>query len=86
MISPQGEFLADAGEKIDKIKAMEIEDAGVMFAFVDVDGNKVKVVSNGMVDIKKYVDFDCTPLVSAKRSAMLCWQRSWRSAAMMKRH
>ena len=58
VISPQGEFLADAGE----IKAMEIEDAGVMFAFVDVDGNKVKVVSNGMVDIKKYVDFDCTPL------------------------
>ena len=62
VISPPGEFLADAGEKIDKIKAMEIEDAGVMFAFVDVDGNKVKVVSNGMVDIKKYVDFDCTPL------------------------
>ena len=62
VISLQGEFLADAGEKIDKIKAMEIEDAGVMFAFVDVDGNKVKVVSNGMVDIKKYVDFDCTPL------------------------
>ena len=62
VISPQGEFLADAGEKIDKIKAMEIEDAGVMFAFVDVDGNKVKVVSNGMVDIKKYVDFDCSPL------------------------
>ena len=62
VISPQGEFLADAGEKIDKIKAMEIEDAGVMFAFVDVDGNKVKVVSNGMVDIKKYVDFDCAPL------------------------
>ena len=62
VISPQGEFLADAGEKIDKIKAMKIEDAGVMFAFVDVDGNKVKVVSNGMVDIKKYVDFDCTPL------------------------
>ena len=62
VISPQGEFLADAGEKIDKIKAMEIEDAGVMFAFVDVDGNKVKDVSNGLVDIKKYVDFDCTPL------------------------
>ena len=62
VISPQGEFLADAGEKIDKIKAMEIEDAGVMFAYVDVDGNKVKVVSNGMVDIKKYVDFDCTQL------------------------
>ena len=61
VISPQGEFLADAGEKIDKIKAMEIEDAGVMFAFVDVDGNKVKVVSNGMVDMMKYVEVYCNP-------------------------
>ena len=62
LISPQGEFLADAGEKITKEKAMEIEDAGVMFAFVDVDGKEIKIVSNGMVDIKKYVSFDCTEL------------------------
>lgn len=62
VISPQGEFLADAGEKISKEKALEIENAGVMFAFVDVEGKEVKIVSNGMVDISKYVDFDCKPL------------------------
>ena len=62
IISPQGEFLADAGEKIDKDRAMEIEDAGVMFAFVDADGKEIKIVSNGMVDISKYVDFDCKEL------------------------
>lgn len=61
IISPQGEFLADAGDKIDKEKALEIENAGVMYAFVDVDGQEIKIVSNGMVDIDKYVDFDCKP-------------------------
>ena len=32
-----------------------------MYAFVDVDGQEIKIVSNGMVDIDKYVDFDCKP-------------------------
>ena len=59
VISPQGELLADAGEKLDKTKAMEIENAGVMFAYVQLEsGKEVKVVSNGMVDIDKYVDVD----------------------------
>ena len=62
IISPQGEFLADAGEKISREKAVEIENAGVMFAYVDVDGKEIKIVSNGMVDITKYIDFDCKPL------------------------
>ena len=30
-----------------------------MYAFVDADGVEIKIVSNGMVDIDKYVDFDC---------------------------
>ena len=47
VISPQGELLADAGEKISAEKAMEIENAGVMSAFVDVDGREIKIVSNG---------------------------------------
>ena len=60
IISPQGELLADAGEKISAEKALEIENAGVMNAYVDVEGREVKIVSNGMVDITKYVDFDCS--------------------------
>ena len=59
IISPQGEFLADAGEKITEEKALEIETAGVMFAYVDVEGREVKIASNGMVDINAYIDFDC---------------------------
>lgn len=59
IISPEGEFLADAGETITKERALEIENAGVMEAYVDVDGREVKIVSNGMVDIGCYVDFDC---------------------------
>ena len=59
VVSPMGEFLADADEKLDAKKAMEIENAGVMFAFVRLEsGKEIKVVSNGMVDIDKYVDID----------------------------
>jgi DNA-directed RNA polymerase subunit beta len=59
VISPQGEFLADAGEKIDEQKAIEIENAGVMFAYVQLEtGKVVKIVSNGMVDIDNYVNID----------------------------
>ncbi len=62
VISPMGEFLADAGEVISKAQALDIENAGVMEAYVDVDGREIKICSNGMVDIKKYVNFDCKPL------------------------
>ena len=62
IISPLGEFLADAGDVISKAQALDIENAGVMEAYVDVDGREIKICSNGMVDIKKYVNFDCKPL------------------------
>ena len=50
-----GEILAEAGEVVTKAKAMEIERAGVMVAVADVDGKKVKIISNGMVDPMDYV-------------------------------
>ena len=54
-----GEVMALRDEKITKQKALEIENAGVSVAFVKAsDDTIVKVISNGMVDIKKYVDFD----------------------------
>ena len=59
-----GELLAEAGEFIDRARAMELEDAGVSEAFVALDEHgeerEVKIVTNGMVDIRKYVDFDVT--------------------------
>ena len=50
-----GEILAEAGEIVTKAKAMEIERAGVMVAVADVEGKKVKIISNGMVDPVDYV-------------------------------
>ena len=54
-----GEVMALRDEKITKQKALEIENAGVSVAFVKASDERiVKVISNGMVDIKNYVDFD----------------------------
>ena len=50
-----GEILAEAGEVVTKAKAKEIERAGVMVAVADVEGKKVKIISNGMVDPMDYV-------------------------------
>ena len=59
VISPMGELLADAGEKITAEKALEIENAGVMSVLLKLESGKViKVLSNGMVDIDKYVTVD----------------------------
>ncbi len=50
-----GELLAEAGETVSKEKAVEIEQAGVNVVLVKVDDDKeIKVISNGMVDIKPY--------------------------------
>ena len=56
-----GEVMANRGDKISRELALEIENAGVDTAFVrlsDKDGKIVKIISNGMVDINEYVDFD----------------------------
>ncbi len=51
--------MALAGDKISKEKALEIENAGVKVVYVKGnDDAPVKVISNNMVDISKYVDFD----------------------------
>ena len=53
-----GEILAMPGDVISRDKAHEISDRGVNEAIIDVDGREVKVFSNGMVDMAKFVDFD----------------------------
>ena len=61
-----GEVLAEAGEIINRARAMEMEDAGVTVAYVAVEEHgedrEVKIVTNGMVDITKYVNFDVAEL------------------------
>lgn len=59
IVNPRtGEVMADAGETISFEKAGEIENAGVAVAYVQDEDREVKVISNGMVDINCYVDFD----------------------------
>lgn len=59
IVNPRtGEIMADAGETISFEKASEIENAGVTVAYVQDEDREVKVISNGMVDIGCYVDFD----------------------------
>ena len=53
-----GEIIADAGEVLTREKAKEIDDAGVISVWLNVDGKSVRVFSNGMVRLESYVDFD----------------------------
>lgn len=57
-----GEIMAEAEEIITAEKAHLIEQAGVMEAYLDVEGLEVKVLSNGMVDISEFVDFEAEEL------------------------
>ena len=62
-----GEILAEVGETISREKAAEIEKKGVSEVYLDVlenegDRVEVKVISNGMVNISDFVDFDVTDL------------------------
>ncbi len=49
-----GEILAEPGELITKDRAYEIEQEGVSKVYVDVDGKRICIISNGMVDIGTY--------------------------------
>ena len=53
-----GEILAEAGTKLDKEKAMAIQNAGVPYVWVDGPTRKQKVLSNMMVDLEAHVSFD----------------------------
>ncbi len=55
-----GEVIATEGEKLTRERAYEIENAGVDSVYIYVEeGEKViKVLSNGMVDIKNFIDID----------------------------
>ncbi|MBR1533347.1 MAG: DNA-directed RNA polymerase subunit beta [Ruminococcus sp.] len=58
-----GEVMAQRGDRISKELGAQIDNAGVKYVYVaGDDGKEIKVLSNGMVDINAYVDFDCKPL------------------------
>ena len=53
-----GEVMAEPGTVVSRAQAQEMDDAGVSVVYLTVNEEEVKVISNGMVDIQKYVDFD----------------------------
>ena len=63
VINPMtGELMAEAGDLIKMDKAAEIEQAGVMEVLLKVEDKEVKVVGNGMVDIRPYLPVGVNPL------------------------
>ncbi len=53
-----GEILAAAGQVLDKKLAEEIQNAAVPYVWVQGIDRNVKILSNMMVDLRHYVDFD----------------------------
>ena len=53
-----GEILFEAGTKLTKEQADEIQNAAVPFVFIETEEREVKVLSNMMVDIRGFVDVD----------------------------
>ncbi len=53
-----GEILAEAGTKIDKDLATTLQNAAVPFVMIQAEDRNYKVLSNLMVDLAAYVDFD----------------------------
>ena len=54
-----GEIIAEADTKVDADLAVEIQDSAVPFVWIKGEERNIKVLSNRMVDLKKYVD--CEP-------------------------
>ncbi|MEG2176488.1 MAG: DNA-directed RNA polymerase subunit beta [Oscillibacter sp.] len=53
-----GEILFDAGYLLSKDDARLLDTVGVSEVTIDADGQPLRVISNGMCDLKHYVDFD----------------------------
>ena len=57
IVNPEtGEVIVEKDEKISKEKAKEIQDSGINIVYVNIEGKKAKVIGNGTVDIREYVD------------------------------
>lgn len=53
-----GEILVEVGNKVDRVMAERIQNSGVNEVYIEVEGRKIKVIGNRMVDIRSFVDFD----------------------------
>ncbi len=60
-----GELMEEAGTVMTRAKAEELEAAGINEVWLDMEGKKVKVFSNSMVDLSTFVDFE-VPKITEK--------------------
>jgi len=59
VVNPEtGEILVKKGEVFNHDSVKKLESAAVNVVYVDVDGKSIKVISNNMVHMKDFVDFD----------------------------
>ncbi|MBZ4646696.1 MAG: DNA-directed polymerase subunit beta [Petroclostridium sp.] len=59
IVDPEtGEILVEAGNRIDRVMAERIQNAGINTVYLDVEGKRVKVIGNGMVNMQVHVNFD----------------------------
>ena len=57
IVNPEtGEVLVEKDEKISEEKAKAIQDAAINVVYINIEGKKAKVIGNGTVDIRAYVD------------------------------
>ena len=57
-----GEIIAEQGAVVTEEMAVAIQNAAVPYVMIQCEERNVKVISNMMVDINSYVDFDCKDL------------------------
>ncbi|MDE6627486.1 MAG: DNA-directed RNA polymerase subunit beta, partial [Lachnospiraceae bacterium] len=57
-----GEILAKAGDKLTRESAADLQNAAVPYVMIQTETRNIKVLSNMMVDISRYVDFDAAEL------------------------
>ncbi|MFV3013256.1 DNA-directed RNA polymerase subunit beta [Clostridium botulinum] len=63
IVNPQtGEILVQKGEKIDKDKAIEIQNCGINEVYIKIDDKSFKVIGNHFVDIHSLISFDISDL------------------------
>ncbi|KAJ49846.1 DNA-directed RNA polymerase subunit beta [Clostridium tetanomorphum] len=63
IVNPQtGEILVQTGEKIDRDKAVEIQNSGINVVDIQVDDRIVRVIGNNFVDIHSFIQFNIEDL------------------------
>jgi DNA-directed RNA polymerase subunit beta len=62
-----GEIFVGEDEIIERQKAEEIQDSGIDSVYLNIEGKKIRVIGNGTVDLKGFVNFDISDLGITER-------------------